>query len=293
MHYKNKEDSTDYNKKYLPVHGIIGLLLIIISWYLNWNLKGPRTNWGFFPLWLGYCLTIDAIVFYRKGDSLLKRNFNSYILLFIISAPAWWLFELFNLRMQNWDYKGKEYFTYLQFFLYATLSFSTVMPAVFGTAELVSTFKWIKKLKAKGEKIPQRKTTNTIFLSGVIILILILVFPDYFFFLIWIALYFVLDPINVWLKNRNLISYFVNNDWRPLLTLGIGCLICGFFWEMWNYYSYPKWVYHLPFADFFHVFEMPVLGYTGYIPFSLELFALHHLITGFFKKAENNYIKIL
>ena len=47
---------------------------------------------------------------------------------------------------------------------------------------------------------------------------------------------------------------------------------------MWNFYSYPKWIYHVPFVGFWHVFEMPILGYTGYLPFALELFALYHLI---------------
>jgi hypothetical protein len=49
-------------------------------------------------------------------------------------------------------------------------------------------------------------------------------------------------------------------------------------WESWNFYSLPKWVYHTPGAQFLHVFEMPLLGYAGYIPFALELFALKSLL---------------
>lgn len=60
------------------------------------------------------------------------------------------------------------------------------------------------------------------------------------------------------------------------MGLAVGCLICAFFWEMWNFYSYPRWVYHVPLVGFLHVFEMPLLGYLGYIPFSRELFALYH-----------------
>jgi hypothetical protein len=36
----------------------------------------------------------------------------------------------------------------------------------------------------------------------------------------------------------------------------------------------------VPFLNFWHVFEMPLLGYLGYIPFALELFALYHLAIG-------------
>ena len=67
---------------------------------------------------------------------------------------------------------------------------------------------------------------------------------------------------------------------RPVVALALGALVCGFFWEMWNVYAYPKWVYRTPGVQFWHVFEMPLLGYVGYPPFALELFALLHLVSG-------------
>ena len=69
------------------------------------------------------------------------------MLLFLISAPAWWLFELINLQTQNWFYDGKQFFTYVEYAILATISFSTVMPAVFETAEFVGTIKWINNFK--------------------------------------------------------------------------------------------------------------------------------------------------
>ena len=103
-------------------------------------------------MWLGYCLTVDGLVFMRKGNSLLTRDPKAYALMFLISMPGWWLFELFNLRLQNWVYLGMEEFSNLEYFLLSSLSFSTVMPAVFGTAELAGTFLWIRNLP-KGPKI--------------------------------------------------------------------------------------------------------------------------------------------
>jgi len=55
-----------------------------------------------------------------------------------------------------------------------------------------------------------------------------------------------------------------------VLTSALAALLCGFFWEMWNFCSLAKWVYHVPFVQRFQVFEMPVLGYAGYLPFGLE-----------------------
>ncbi len=276
-----------------PIHGWIGLVLILLFWILNWALSGLRTHWAFFPLWLGYCFFVDALVFFRKGDSMLKRNPWAYVRLFIISSLGWWLFELFNLRLKNWFYDGREFFTDMQYAALASVCFCTVMPAVFGTAELVGTFRWIRKL-GRGPIISQKPSTLAcFFLAGWIMLALLLLWSEYFFYLVWISVYFIVEPVNVVLKNRSLTSYTAEGNWRPIISLCIGCLICGFFWEMWNFYSYPKWIYQIPLVDFIHVFEMPILGYSGYIPFSLELFALYHLTTGLFRLEEGrDFIQI-
>ena len=276
------------NNKF-PLHGWIGIALVIIFWYLNWNLEGLRTQILFFPLWFGYALTVDAMVYLRKGSSLLQRDIKKYISLFLISAPAWWLFELLNLRTQNWIYDGKQFFSELEYALYATLSFSTVIPAVFGTAELAGTFNWIKKFQ-NGIKInPTKNYLITHLTVGCIMLSLVMIWPKIFFALIWLSVFLILEPFNVWFGKRSIYQQLSNGDWREVISLVAGCLICGFFWEMWNYFSYPKWIYDIHFVNFLHIFEMPVLGYLGYILFSLELFTIYHLVT----EEKNNYIRII
>lgn len=270
-----------------PAHGWLGLGLVIIFWILNWSLPGMRTHWAFFPLWLGYCLTVDAVVLRRKGNSMLTRSPRAYVQLFFISAPAWWLFELLNLRVQNWFYDGRRLFTDFPYFVLASLNFSTVMPAVFGTAELVSTFTGLRRIRRALPIVPTQATLLTFFAAGWLMLVLLLLWPLYFFPFLWLSVYFILEPLNVWLRNRSLTEYTAVGDWRPVLALWAGGLICAFFWEMWNFYSYPKWVYRVPFVDFLPVFEMPLLGYGGYLPFSLELFALYHLVKGLLKQEEN------
>jgi len=39
----------------------------------------------------------------------------------------------------------------------------------------------------------------------------------------------------------------------------------------------PKWIYHIPYLEVLHVFEMPVLGYTGYVPFAWSVYQLTHI----------------
>ena len=279
------------NKAQFPRHGWLGLTLLGVFWCLYWSLPGLRTHWAFFPQWLGYCLLVDALVVARKGDSMLTRSARRYAGLFLVSIPAWWLFELFNRRTQNWFYDGRQHFSDLEYAVLASLSFSTVMPAVFGTAELVGTFRWMEKLRA-GWRIPaSRPVLLGMFLVGWLMLALVLLWPRYFFPFLWSSAYLILEPVNAWLGNRTLLDYLTSGDWRPVGALWLGCLICGFFWEFWNYYSYPKWIYQIPFVDVLHVFEMPILGYGGYLPFALELYAIYHLLAGSLGARESRFIQ--
>lgn len=280
------------NNPKFPLYGWAGIILVIVFWYLNWYLSGLRTDWAFFPLWLGFCLTVDAAVLVRKNTSLIKRNIKKYVLLFIISAPVWWLFELFNSLTQNWFYDGIQYFTYFQFFILASISFSIVIPAVFESAELAGTFKWIQNLKHGQVIEPTGNIIQLFWFLGIITLALEIIFPKIFYPFIWITIYFLIEPINIKMNNRNLFDYTKEGNWKPIISLWIGCLICAFFWEMWNYFSYPKWYYYLPMVNFLHIFEMPLLGYIGYVPFSLELFAVYNFITGIFGDKKSNFVKL-
>jgi hypothetical protein len=259
---------------------------------MNWFLPGLRTNWAFFPLWLGFCLTVDAVVYIRKGTSLIKRDVKKYILLFVISAPVWWLFELFNSFTQNWFYDGRQYFTDFQFFVLASISFSTVIPAVFEAAELAGTFKWVRNLRSFKKLKPTGNIKGLFIILGLITLALEIVFPKVFYPFIWISVYFLIEPVNLNMNNQNLLQYTELGNWKPVVSLWTGSLMCAFFWEMWNFYSYPKWYYHLPMVNFLHIFEMPLLGYIGYLPFSLELFAVYNLIIGILNNKVGGYVQL-
>lgn len=255
-----------------------GVGLIAVFWPLNWLLPGMRTAYLFFPLWLGYILTMDALVRARTGTSLLTRSRLEFITLFFVSAPAWWLFELINYRTQNWEYLGVERFSALEYFLLCTVSFSTVMPAVFETAEWVRSFRWTERF-ASGPRIgPNWAVLTACLAAGSGMLVLTLVWPKYFYPFVWGSVFLILEPINVWLGRQHCFTALARGDWRPLVSLSVGALICGFFWEMWNFYAYPKWIYHTPGVEFLHIFEMPLLGYGGYPVFAWELYALRHFL---------------
>ncbi len=272
-------------------YGYLGGFLMAICWAGNWFLPGYRTQILFFPQWLGLILLIDAWIFSKKNTSLIHRNFRRFISLFFLSIPVWWLFELLNERNQNWIYVGRDHFSNIQFFILASISFSTVIPAVFEMAELFSTFQWASRFN-KGPRISKsRKTSLRMLVIGAVMLSLDLLWPGYFFVFMWVSIYLILEGINIMLDKKTLVVFTDHADWGPVYVLAMGCLTCGFLWECWNFYSYPKWIYDVPFVGYAKIFEMPLLGYLGYIPFSFELYAIYMLLTHT-RNHEEPYIRI-
>lgn len=261
-----------------PLRAWVGLLMVAICWPLNWTLPGTRTAYLFFPLWLGYILIADALVERKAGGSIWTRSRKDFVLLFVASSPVWWLFEAINWRTHNWEYLGRDEFTQLEYYVLCTLCFSTVMPAVFETAEFVRTFRWLERMNYGPHVRPTRLVCGGLLAAGLVMLALVLLWPRFFYPFVWMSLVLILEPVDRWLGRHNFLDYLEHGDWRPVVALSLGALICGFFWEMWNYGSYPKWIYHTPGVQFLHLFEMPLLGYGGYIPFALELYALKNFL---------------
>ncbi len=262
-----------------PRWAVVGIVLVVVGWAANWFLPGTRSHIFFAPLWIGFALTVDGVVLRRTGSSIISRSWQQFLVLFALSAPAWWLFELINLRTQNWIYVGRELFTDLEFFLLSTVAFSTVIPAVFEASELVASFRWTQRLRS-GPKLPSSSPTRFILAAaGLVSLAAVVVWPRAFYPLVWGIPFFLIEPLNQWRGRPSLFNYLVAGNWRPVASLALGSLLCGFFWELWNFYSYPKWTYDTPGVNWAHVFEMPVLGYIGYLPFGLALYAMASLMS--------------
>jgi hypothetical protein len=96
------------------------------------------------------------------------------------------------------------------------------------------------------------------------------IWPDYLFSLLWLSPLLIIVAVQSLMGERHILSGISNGDWRLVISSASAALFCGLFWEMWNYYSLAKWEYSVPYVDRFHIFEMPLLGYAGYLPFGLE-----------------------
>ena len=71
---------------------------------------------------------------------MLLHRTRYFLSLFLLSAGFWWSFEYLNRFVHNWYYVGAGNFPAGEYILLATLPFSTVLPAVLGTAEWLTSY---------------------------------------------------------------------------------------------------------------------------------------------------------
>ncbi len=258
---------------------------------LNFALKiQPFAEYYFVIAWLGYILVIDAVVFRLKKKSYIYNKKKKLIFLFIISAVIWWIYELINIRLGNWGYNNVYGWAALKGGVLKSVYFSTVIPAVFETAELVKAIHVFDRLKLKHPYKLTKITLYVLIALGILCLVLPLLWPKYFFPLIWLTFFLILDPVNYLHNQPSLMVHFKDRKISIILTLALAGLICGFFWEFWNYWAITKWTYNIPYVGFMKVFEMPILGYLGYIPFAWSLYAVYHYVNSLFHKNEKDII---
>lgn len=251
-----------------PVWGRLGLILTILSWICAWgqfDLLGAARLHTFVPLWIGFILTMDGLVFRRTGQSLFSKRRAAFFALFPASALSWWYFELLNRFVQNWWYPDRIDFGPAHYLIYSSLCFSTVLPAIFETFEWLKSFPSMRVRYARGPRI--RLAPLPVAAVSAVLLVLIPLFPDPLFFATWIAPLGLLGAALALARVKSPFSPIREGDWTAAINLGLAALICGFFWELWNFYSTPCWEYSVPYVTRAHIFAMPAVGYAGYLPF--------------------------
>ncbi len=104
------------------------------------------------------------------------------------------------------------------------------------------------------------------------------VWPEHLYPLVWLAPLLIITSLQGIRGERTIFYPLADGDWRHLWLAALAALICGFFWELWNYQSLAHWEYSIPYVHRFEVFHMPLLGYAGYLPFGLECLAVASLL---------------
>jgi hypothetical protein len=68
---------------------------------------------------------------------------------------------------------------------------------------------------------------------------------------------------------------FRKGDYGLFVSLIVSGAICGLLWEFWNFWAGTKWHYHVPYFPNVKLFEMPVMGYLGFLPFAAECYLMY------------------
>lgn len=253
---------------------------LALSWLgLTWLLAWTRPEWAqnlqsqkFTLLWLGYIGVINALTCWRSGTCLLRNQPLFLFALFPFSALFWWYFEYLNRFVQNWHYLGTQDYTAFSYILQATLPFATVLPAVVSTNELLQTFPRLRRSRLKAPLVIQhpRRWAWLALALACLGLVGIGLWPDRLYSLLWLAPLLIFVSMQALQGEKTYFAALGEGRWEKVIVPMLAALLCGFFWEMWNYFSYPKWIYSIPYVYRFKIFEMPLLGYAGYLPFGLE-----------------------
>lgn len=252
----------------------------IASWTrFEWfSLFQPHT---FFPLWFCWIGCVNALAFKRSGHCLMTDSPARFAGLFAVSAVFWWIFEYLNRFTGNWFYTGSEYPAAIYFFL-ATVSFSTVLPAVESMGAFLLTFDrfryGFRKMTAV-RCLKSRAAAVGLIVLSVIPLALIGLYPEPLFFTVWISPFFLLLGLRILSGAPHILTGAAAGDFTMVAVYAAAAVICGFFWEMFNYWSLARWQYAIPYVQVWHLFEMPVLGYAGYLPFGLVCALVIDLVT--------------
>ncbi len=261
-------------KRKFPFHGIAGIVIIAAAEFALFR-DNRIVKMYFTPIaWTGYILLVDAVIARVKGSSPLTRRRMEFFISLPLSIVCWYVFEGVNLLLKNWEYINLPRNTAARWLGYVW-SYATIFPAIFITAELLEFFlhRPFSGLKAVSFS---RRTETIFFLSGFILFVIPLVFPSsYLCPLPWISVLLLMEGINDRLGIGSFSDMFRRGDYGLFISLIIAGAICGLLWEFWNFWALTRWRYHVPYLPGIRLFEMPVLGFLGFLPFALECYLMY------------------
>jgi hypothetical protein len=270
---------------YLPVLAILtGIAALGAATALLMDGVEPFATWYYNFAWYPVLLAGDGIVALtggagrgRRGEFLLlgRKDFLATVLFW--SVVVWLFYELFNLRLQNWYYVNVPA-DRLGYWSGTAIAFATVLPAVFVAEGILAGLGVGDRVRWK-----QFEVTSALIavmrIAGVMMLALVLIWPKYFFPLVWGSTMLLVEPENYKKsKDHSLLGDLEKGQPGRLLRVLLGGAMIGFIWELLNINARAKWIYTVPFLEDARFFEMPLPGFFGFPPFAVECFILWQAI---------------
>jgi len=252
---------------------IFALFLYVAGHFALAVRQEPLIYFFFVTSWWAYIIILDSILSLRSGRPMfLNRNLPEAIM---ISCGFWCIFELVNLRLENWFYVNIPFEAPVRYTGYL-LAYGSVIPAICLTAAAANPF----FVSLKTRPFTVRSYAARTIAAGIILFFLMFLLPDYLFGLAWVFGIFLTDGINYRAGHRSFMADLEKGSPGRLLAALTSGLICGILWESWNFISPVRWIYTVPFLEGIKVFEMPIVGYIGFPVFAVETVAFFDLLQG-------------
>ncbi|MBN2165485.1 MAG: hypothetical protein JW717_04345 [Marinilabiliaceae bacterium] len=263
-----------------------GILLFIPTAILVWGkFSKPEIiiHYHVIPLFWGFSFIIDGIVYKRTGgDSLFKNSPRTLLGIGLASVSGWLLFEYLNFFIDdNWCYPAACLIGKTEFFIYAIIGSSGLMPMTIEVYTLLNTFKGLQKRYSNGPKVKiSKKMKWVLLIASIGSIFFVSYYPNQLFFIIWfvplVTVAVLLSLIGLWTPFTPIAE---KGNWTPLALICMAQFFMGFIHESWNYLSGSHnpfftnspdyWIYSIPYVNVLTIFEMPLLGYFGYVPFGI------------------------
>ncbi len=262
--------------------GLLGLAVFAAGLgLLAADVPGWNAVW-YLPAWYGYLLAVDAWIYRLQGHSFVSHRRRELAAILFWSVPFWFLFEAYNLVLQNWYYVFALRTDLLRGVL-TFVAFATVLPACFVHAELVSALGWFKDRAGRPLRVGPG-ILQAFLVLGIASLVLPLLLPRLCFGLVWGATLWLPEVLNYRLGAPSLLRDLELGRRDRLAQLLVGGLWAGAVWEGFNYWARSKWIYTVPGFESWKLFEMPLAGFLGFPVLALSAFSgyslLCHLLRG-------------
>jgi hypothetical protein len=249
----------------LPFIVLFLAALVHVSAYLLLARRIEPFMYNFYIVaWWSYIAMADAALA-LKSKRFLVFNRNLPFLV-VLSAAFWCVFELINLRIRNWYYINIPSIGLIRFVGYL-LAYGTVIPGIYVTKEAFSTL--LGSIRVRPLSCSRLRPASCMAL-GLLLFVILMFFPSQFFFLAWIFLIPIIEGYSYAKGRWCFMGDLERGEAGNLISSVLSGLVCGLLWETWNYWAISKWVYSIPSFETFKLFEMPILGYFGFVFFSLE-----------------------
>jgi hypothetical protein len=249
----------------------LGMATVMVTFWGTRNFIFPFYPHTYPFAWYGLILFLDGLLWWRWNDGLILKKPREFVVLLFWSAVFWFFFECWNLRLKNWYFVGvppEGLWPHME----AYLDFATVLPGMFLLYRLLCCLRIPKS--AKTSFVLRGRIHHACLAIGFLMLVLPLVFPDYFFPFVWGALIFLLEPVCARFGARSLLVDGQKGEWTAFVRLLLAGILCGGYWELCNFWSLEKWIYTVPFFAQGKLFEMPYLGFLGFPPFCVQCFVM-------------------